>query len=261
MLKKIVIPILCTITYLCFVLPAATQVFEKGFFEKNAYALPETSIVNPDPSSYIIIKSKPLQQYIEDMKSLTANGEYKKALSICNYLLDIAKDRSIKREVYLEKKEIKRLILEEKKKLRQEKKDKINQLHESGVSAYQAKDLGSAEKNFKELIEIDPDHSTANRYLQTYIPRRKQELAQAAQRAAERAAREKEEAAAKANRENINSLYAQGKSYYSGGDLDNAAQSFKEVLTLDPNHSAASKYLQTYIPRKQKELNKKKHIK
>jgi tetratricopeptide (TPR) repeat protein len=261
MLKKIIILILCAFIILGYTSLAATQVLKKCFPEKNAYALPETSIVNPDPSSYIIIKSKPLQQYLEDVKSLSANGEYKKALSVCNYLIDIAKDRSIKREARLEKKEIKKLIFQEKKRLKNEKKDKINQLRESGLSAYRAKDLDAAEKNFKELIEIDPDNSTANRYLNTYIPRKREELAQAAQRAAERAAREKQEAAIKANREKISSLYSQGKSYYSKGNLEKAAESFKEVLSLDPDHSAASKYLNTYIPRKQEELNKKKYIK
>jgi len=260
-IKRIIPRILCVIIFLVFTLLVTTQNFRVTFFEKYAYAFQEPTNVDPGPSTYITIKSKSPKEYLEEAKALIAREQYEKALPICNYIVDITKDNSIKRDAFKQKRIIKKSIIKKEQNLRVQNSAKIKELREDGISAYQKGDLSTAEKKFNELLQINPDNSTASKYLQAYIPRKREELIQAQQKTAQRASREEQQAAGRAKQQKISSLYSQGKSYYGKGDLDNAANSFKEVLSLDPDHKASSKYLQAYIPRKREKLNKEKYIK
>ena len=257
-IKKIAVFIFCVIIILNFTPLITAQVFKKALLAKLAYASSEITATSLDPSGYIIIKSKSPEQYFEDAKSFIESGKYKKALSIYNYLLDITKDRPLKGKVIAQKRAVKKLIAKEEKKLEEERKEKIKELRSAGLSAYQKDDIDTAEKKFKELLELNPNDSATETYLEKYIPKKKKELAQEKQRTAQRAAREQEKAAQRANQKKIDSLYSRGKSYYGNGDLDNAKKTFNEILKIDPKNSTTKTYLEKYIPKKKQELAQKK---
>ncbi|MCF7873921.1 MAG: hypothetical protein K9M00_03715, partial [Candidatus Omnitrophica bacterium] len=157
-----------------------------------------------------------------------------------------------------------------------QKQQTVNDLYHQAKSAYAEQNFDQAENLFNQILKIDPLHRSAAIYLDQYIPNKKQQLKEAAQRekerqqriaqekaerearqkrlAAERKAREKQQAAERAKQEKINNFYNQAKVAYSEENFDQAENLFKQVLEIDPEHSGAETYLNNYIPNKKQQL-------
>ncbi|MCF7893606.1 MAG: tetratricopeptide repeat protein [Candidatus Omnitrophica bacterium] len=157
----------------------------------------------------------------------------------------------------------------------QVKQEKINNFYNQAKVAYSEENFEQAENLFKQVLEIDPEHSGAETYLNNYIPNKKQQLKAAAQRekerqqriaqekaerearqkrlAAERKAREEKLQAQKEKQEKVDNLYRQAKNDYDQGQLDKAENTFNQIIEIDPDNAAANKYLKEYIPAKKEE--------
>lgn len=228
-------------------------------------------------SDYIIIKSeKTAQDLFADANHLVSEGEYIKALPIYNYAYDIAKDKQLKKEIIIAKRKAERLLEKKLAEKRKQGQEKIRVLYQQAKQAYSDNNFDRAESLFQQILEIDPNHSVAENFINQHIPAKRQQLKAQAQSqkerqarlakekaekearqkklVAERKAEEAEQQAQRAKQEKINSLYHQAKVAYSNNNLNQAESIFKQILTVDPNHKIADAYLNRHLPNKRQQL-------
>lgn len=111
--------------------------------------------------------------YYRDEQFGQAKQAFKKILS-----LDPEGRRARAASTYLETR-----ISNKIEQLEQEKqREKINSLYDQGKAAYSKENFGQAESLFKQILEINPEHSRAKTYLNTHIPNKKQQLKEQAQK-------------------------------------------------------------------------------
>jgi len=135
--------------------------------------------------------------------------------------------------------------LAEKKRLEEEaRQEKITSLYEEAKMLYRDGDLESALPLFEQLMTLDPDHPYAGRYAERIEEKKKEEEAARLRKIEEERARA--EAARKAEeerREKIASRFEAGKRMIQNESYQAALEAFEEVLSLDPDHRDAKRYL------------------
>jgi tetratricopeptide (TPR) repeat protein len=126
-----------------------------------------------------------------------------------------------------EKKKRKRLAKEitkaEKLKKEAEEKfllEKVEGYYLEGKDCYRSRQYSEAIRLFQKALELKPDYTKASRYLK----RSRNKL-------------EKEK------RKEVKSYYREGRKFYSNHQYEEAIAKFQKALELDPDYSAAAKYL------------------
>ncbi|MCK5162005.1 MAG: tetratricopeptide repeat protein, partial [Candidatus Aureabacteria bacterium] len=131
-------------------------------------------------------------------------------------------------------------------------KDKVR----AGVSNYKAKNYEQAAELFMEVLEIDPNHSKAQKYLakcDTKLGILEKNISS-------------EKYSGVTTRE-TNELYERGRLLYDNARYDEAREIFSEIIAYSPNHVPASRYidscnarLQEIADEDQEVLNKEEMI-
>ncbi|UCG35782.1 MAG: tetratricopeptide repeat protein [Candidatus Omnitrophota bacterium] len=166
---------------------------------------------------------------------------------------------------------------------------RIDFIYEQAVVSFTKQDYDVAQQLFKEILDLDPTHREARDYLQNRIPAEleiiKREKIKPLQREAFKTFKNKEyeisreyflkileidpehqKAAQYANdiipklitEGKIKSLYRNAIQSYKEKDSETASQFFEEILTLDPEQKKARVYLDKYIPRQVRVVQKNK---
>jgi tetratricopeptide (TPR) repeat protein len=187
---------------------------------------------------------------------LSLNPNHKKAK---NYLENKIPNRIKK----LQEAERKRVELEEKQAIKKE----IDFHYNKAISYYRDKSYDLAIQEFNKVLELSPQHKSAQDYLDKKIPakieaaerKRQRELKkqlEAEKRRQEKLKREreaKEELERKEQqrrlREKIQSFNKEGKNLYRNKNYDEAIAKFREVLKFDPENKTALTYLKL-IPKR-----------
>ncbi len=105
---------------------------------------------------------------------------------------------------------------------------KVQEISKEAIEYFAIGDYTKAGQLFKEIIALDANQATAKEYLDVKIPQKLTEY-------------------------KINQLYRDGLGYFTTGDLEKAAQSFKEIIALSANEPDAKEFLNVKIPAAAKE--------
>ncbi len=122
-----------------------------------------------EENDYITIKSESAREIFEDANHLRSIGKYENVVPLYNYAYDIARDKSLKKEIARAKKI-------EQRRAKKEKKKKIDALYKKALSYYSDGRLDDAKETFEKVLSIDPDQRKAARYIDKKIPLRKRRL-------------------------------------------------------------------------------------
>ena len=122
-----------------------------------------------EENDYITIKSESAREIFEDANHLRSIGKYENVIPLYNYAYDVARDKSLKKEIARAKKI-------EQRRAKKEKKKKIDALYKKALSYYSDGQLDDAKETFEKVLSIDPDQRKAARYIDKKIPLRKRQL-------------------------------------------------------------------------------------
>ncbi len=141
-------------------------------------------------------------------------------------------------------------------KLLKARKEMLRDKVRAGVSNYKAKNYEQAAELFMEVLEIDPNHSKAQKY-----------LAKCDTKLGILEKRISSEQYSGAATGEINELYEKGRVLYDNARYDEAREVFSEIIAYSPNHVPAARYidscnsrLQEIADEGQKVLNKEEMI-
>src|SRR6185295_13220035 len=101
--------------------------------------------------------------------------------------------------------------------------DKVKKSVDKGRGLFESGDKKGAKTQFEAALKLDPTNADANDYIQRMTGKNSD---------------------AKANAERVKQLYYQGVDLYVNNKINDAIKTWKELLTLDPNHQDAQKNIQ-----------------
>jgi len=110
-------------------------------------------------------------------------------------------------------------LLAEKKAKEKERERKISRHYNSGAEYYKEDDLIGASEEFKKILDLDPEHKGAKKYLACIRDKLRKAITEAG------------------------SYYTRGIAYYERGEYKKAISQWEKVLTLDPTHERAGQYI------------------
>jgi len=144
---------------------------------------------------------------------------------------------------------------------KKQKARQVNLLYKQAIRAYKNNDFDLSVEEFSKILQLEPNHKKAKKYIEILIPRKKDKFQSDEEK--RKAALLKRQAAVdkKQQLRQIATLYKKAIKAYKFADLDLSEKKFKEILSLDPGHKNASKYLDKFIPKKRKKLESKEQSK
>ncbi|MFH1868292.1 MAG: hypothetical protein ABH843_04910, partial [Candidatus Omnitrophota bacterium] len=108
-----------------------------------------------------------------------------------------------------------------------EQKQTVDVLYKDSVDNYNKGLYDKARKGFEQVVGMDKRHKQAKLYLEEKIPQQENAI----------------------SKEKVNSLYIKAVDYYNAGSYVQSARTFKAILSIDPKHKRAKKYLHEEIPK------------
>jgi len=171
--------------------------------------------------------------HFEKGNLLHQEGKLEEAKKEWQKVLDITKDPEMKKYILKAGK-----IAREEKALKERKKReeqlllkrKLSKLYKEAISLYRYKKYQEASLKFTEVQNLSPGYAKTDYYL------------------------------GRINKdiygERIASLYREGIAFYDNEELDEAESRFKEIISLDPAHVKAKKYVEYLIPKEKREAQR-----
>ncbi len=176
-------------------------------------------------------KEKIAIEHFEKGNRLYQEGNLDEAKKEWKNVMEISKDPDMKDYIFkAERRAKEEKILKERKKKEEQYllQRKISKLYKEGVSLYRYKKYNQALEKFTDVQKLMPGYAKTEYYLSRINK--------------------------DTNAKTISPLYEEAITRYNKGELDKAESLFKRIISLDPTHIKAKKYLEHFIPKKRKEI-------
>lgn len=144
-----------------------------------------------------------------------------------------------------------------------ELRQKVDKLYQEGIKAYTKGDYEVADTAFKQVLLLDPNHKTAKKYAQTYIPNKQNAKEKGEVKKVQEANKEVEKELQKVKTQQAENLYNDGVKLFKNKQYKESYELFLKLKESFPDYKKADYYIRILpekIAQQKKDLEKKQNL-